>query len=70
MLYTITEAAALLKLHRNTISAMIRDGRLEAVDLNPDGGRRTWRVKVDGLLNGRPEDAAAWEDLKRRAGLE
>jgi excisionase family DNA binding protein len=39
MLHTITEAAALLRLHRNTITTMIRDGRLEAVNLNPSGRR-------------------------------
>lgn len=56
-----------MRLHRNTIRAMIDDGRLEAVDLNPAGGRRTWRVKVEGLLHA-GEDPN-YLDIKRRAGL-
>jgi len=67
MLYTITEAAALLRLHRNTIRAMMNDGRLEAIDLNPEGGRRTWRVNVDGLLHAGLDPN--YLDIKRRAGL-
>ncbi len=67
MLLKICEAAALLRLHRNTIRTMINDGRLEAVDLNPFGRRPTWRVKVDGLFN--PPADPKYLDIKRRAGL-
>lgn len=67
MFLKISEAAKMLNVHRNTVVSMIHDGRLEAVDLNPAGGRRTWRVKVDGLLHA--VDDPNYLDIKRRAGL-
>ncbi|MFI5330081.1 MAG: helix-turn-helix domain-containing protein [Desulfobaccales bacterium] len=69
MLYTVKEVCHLLKVHRNTVRAMINDGRLQAIDINPRGGRPVWRVKVDDLLAGNPEDHLKILDIERRAGL-
>lgn len=48
-LLTIKEACAALKVSRGTMSAMIRDGRVRAKNLNPGGLRPRWRVFADSL---------------------
>jgi hypothetical protein len=40
----ISEAAARLSCHPNTVKNMMRDGRVQAVNLNPGGKRPTWRI--------------------------
>ena len=43
-LLTVQEAAGLLRVHRNTIYAMIHDGRLPAFKVG-----RVWRIHPDDL---------------------
>ena len=67
--YKVKEVCQLLKVHRNTVRAMIIDGRLEAVNINPAGGRPVWRIRFEELLAGPPEDRLKMLDIERRAGL-
>lgn len=48
-LLTVQEAADLLRVHRNTIYAMIHDGRLPAFKVG-----RAWRIRFEDLPNAKP----------------
>jgi excisionase family DNA binding protein len=53
-LLTIKEACQVLKVSRATMSAMIRDGRVRAKNLNPGGLQPRWRVFADSLTEESP----------------
>lgn len=75
-LLSIRQAAARISVCRNTILAMMRDGRLRAVNINPAGKRPTWRVVADSLEGFRAEPLGEKElaerlreaELERRCG--
>jgi len=71
-LTTIAEAAAMLAVHPNTIKNMMRDGRVQAVDLNPGGKRPTWRIVAASLEAFRvePLGQAVLEERLREADVE
>ena len=48
-LLTIRQAAAEINVCRNTLRAMIDDGRVRAKNINPRGKRPTWRVVAESL---------------------
>jgi len=67
---TISEACASLKVCRNTLRTMIRDGRIKAVNLRPRARRPTWRIIAESLINqGLEEEAILMLDIRKRAGL-
>jgi hypothetical protein len=68
-LLKISEACAALRVHRNTLRAMMADGRVTAVNLNPQGKRPSWRVNLGGLEREDPETELKMLDIRRRAGL-
>lgn len=45
LVLTVDEAAALLRVHGNTVRAWIRDGRLTAMQV-----RRGWRINKDDVM--------------------
>jgi excisionase family DNA binding protein len=68
-LLTPKEACAILRVHRNTLRAMIDRGQIEAVNIS-HGKRPTWRIMVHSLQNlGTLRDDAIVLDIKRRLGL-
>jgi diguanylate cyclase (GGDEF)-like protein/excisionase family DNA binding protein len=58
-LLTMTEAAELAGVHRNTIRAWCASGRLASVRASPRGERRVRRADVERLIAARTERAAA-----------
>ena len=68
-LLTPQEVAVLLKISAKTVREYIHQGRLKAIDLNPDGKRPTWRI-IAGSLPTAPDRAEQiYLDAKRRIGL-
>ncbi len=49
-LFTIKEVALLFEVCTNTVTTWIKRGRLETIVLPGDGGRRTYRITYDVLL--------------------
>ncbi|WP_449244007.1 helix-turn-helix domain-containing protein [Desulfobacca acetoxidans] len=67
---TISEACANLKVCRNTLRTMIRDGRIRAVNLRPGARRPTWRIIAESIINqGLEEETTLMLDIRKRAGL-
>ncbi|MBM4287545.1 MAG: helix-turn-helix domain-containing protein [Deltaproteobacteria bacterium] len=67
---TISEACASLKVCRNTLRTMIRDGRIKAINLRPGARRPTWRIFAESLTNpDSSEEAILLLDIRKRAGL-
>lgn len=67
---TIAEACASLKVCRNTLRTMIRDGRVKAINLRPGARRPTWRIISESLTNpDSSEEAFLMLDIRKRAGL-
>ena len=71
-LLTIRQAAAQINVCRNTLRAMIDDGRVRAKNINPRGKRPTWRVVAESLREFRdaPLGAELLEERLREAELE
>ena len=71
-LLTITQAAAQINVCRNTMRAMMDDGRVRSVNLNPGGKRPTWRIVAASLETFRvePLDEAVLEERLREVELE
>lgn len=71
-LLTIPQTAARLHVCRNTVLAMMRDGRVRAVNLNPGGKRPTWRIVAASLEAFRvePLGQAVLEERLREAEIE
>jgi excisionase family DNA binding protein len=66
-LLTVKQACQHFKVSRNTLMAMIADGRLDAVDCRRPGGKYAlWRIKPHSLQN---VADLKFLDLKRRSGL-
>jgi hypothetical protein len=73
----ISEAASRLSVCRNTILAMMRDGRVLAVNINPRGKRPSWRITAASLDGFRAEplrpeiieEKLRNLDIERRLGL-
>jgi excisionase family DNA binding protein len=68
-LLTLAEACGILKVSRNTLRARIQDGTIEAVNINPQGKRPTWRVNLSSLCAADPMADLKYLDFKRRCGL-
>jgi len=65
--WTVPEACLQLRCCRNTLLAMIEDGRVEAVDRRKPGGKYAkWLIKPHSLQN---VADVKFLDFKRRAGL-
>lgn len=65
--WTFNEACQQLRCSRNTLKAMIADGRVEAVDRRKPGGKYAkWLIKPHSLQN---VADVKFLDFKRRAGL-
>jgi excisionase family DNA binding protein len=63
------EACAILRVHRNTLRAMIDRGQIEAVNIS-HGKRPTWRILAHSLQNLITlQENAIILDIKRRLGL-
>jgi hypothetical protein len=71
-LLTIPQTAARLHVCRNTVLAMMKDGRVQSINLNPAGKRPTWRIVAASLEAFRVEPLApeVLEDKLREAELE
>lgn len=66
-LLTMKQACEYFQVSRNTLKAMISDGRVEAVDIRKPGGLYAkWRIKKYSLTN--VADLKVL-DFMRRAGL-
>ena len=69
-LLNVNQVAELLNLKPKTVREYIRQGRLAAVNLNPEGARPVWRIKPSALkvmqIN-RVEEIVL--DIKRGMGL-
>lgn len=68
-LLTPQEVAGLLKISVKTVREYIHQGRLKAIDLNPDGKRPTWRIIVNSLPTVADRAEQIYLDAKRRIGL-
>jgi excisionase family DNA binding protein len=69
-LLKVDQVAKLLNLKPKTVREYIRQGRLAAVNLNPDGLRPVWRIKpsaVEDMQTSRVEEIVL--DIKRSMGL-
>jgi excisionase family DNA binding protein len=63
------EACVILRVHRNTLRAMIDRGQIEAVNIS-HGKRPTWRILAHSLQNlGTLQKNAIVLDIERRLGL-
>jgi len=68
-LLTPKEACAILRVHRNTLRAMIDRGQIEAVNISP-GKRPTWRILAHSLKDlGTLRENAIALDIERRLDL-
>jgi excisionase family DNA binding protein len=66
-LLTVKQACDYFQVSRNTLKAMIADGRVEAIDIRKPGGfYAKWRIKKHSLTN--VADLKIL-DFMRRAGL-
>lgn len=68
-LLTPQDVADLLKVSAKTVREYIHQGRLKAVDLNPDGKRPTWRILANSLPSAADRTEQIYLDAKRRIGL-
>ncbi len=68
-LLTPQEVAVLLKISAKTVREYIHQGRLKAIDLNPDGKRPTWRIIAGSLPTASDRAEQIYLDAKRRIGL-
>jgi len=68
-LLTPQEVAVLLKISAKTVREYIHQGRLKAIDLNPDGKRPTWRIVPESLPTAPDRAEQIYLDAKRRIGL-
>lgn len=69
-LLKVVQVAKILNLKPKTVRLYIRQGRLPAVNLNPDGLRPVWRIKasvLEDLQTGEVDQIVL--DLSRRFGL-
>ena len=69
-LLNVNQVAELLNLKPKTIREYIRQGRLAAVNLNPNGLRPVWRIQPSALKDmqtSRVEEIVL--DIKRRMGI-
>ncbi len=66
-LLTMTEAAEIAGVHRNTIRAWCASGRLGSIRVNRRGERRVRRSDVDRLVSARAERSRAVQRAARRA---
>jgi excisionase family DNA binding protein len=71
-LLTIRQAAAEINVCRNTLRAMIDDGRVRATNINPRGKRPTWRVVAESLKEFKiePLGSEVLEEQLREAELQ
>jgi excisionase family DNA binding protein len=68
-LLTPKEACAILRVHRNTLRAMIDRGQIQAVNVSP-GKRPTWRILAHSLQDlGTSRENTIALDIERRLGL-
>lgn len=64
---TLTEACIHFRRSRNTLLAMIADGRLEATDVRRPGGKYAkWLIKPHSL---RSMADLKYQEFKKRAGI-
>jgi hypothetical protein len=68
-LLTPHEGADLLKISAKTVREYMHQGRLKAIDLNPDGKRPTWRIIAYSLPTAPDQAEQIYLDAKRRIGL-
>jgi excisionase family DNA binding protein len=68
-LLTTQEVADLLKISVKTVREYIHQGRLKAIDLNPEGKRPTWRIITGSLPTESDRAEQIYLDAKRRIGL-
>lgn len=47
--HTVSDLATILKRSRDSITSLIRSGKLKAYDAAPDGRYRQWRVTPEAL---------------------
>jgi len=65
---TIAQACRFLQVCRNTLRAMIREGRVRALDLRRPGARKpTWRIDLASLADPNPEQELQFYELLARA---
>jgi excisionase family DNA binding protein len=68
-LLTPQEVSDLLKISVKTVREYIHQGRLKAIDLNPEGKRPTWRIISGSLPTESDRSEQIYLDAKRRIGL-
>ena len=68
-LITIRQACERLQVCRNTLLAMIADGRVKARDMRRPGAKHAlWRIEADGLGENL-EDRVKLREIEKRIGL-
>lgn len=67
---TIRQACAALQVSRNTLLAMIDDGRIRAVDIRKPGGKyAVWRISASLVKALIQADEIKLREIERRIGL-